>query len=207
MATEQLLDVPRPLGGLCVLLANEDKQSLGELKERIEDLGHEVLARAVHPREVGAALAEDEPDIALVEVRDDPDHALELMRECIAKGDCPVVLVLDEADEEFVSRAARIGVFATVRPTDDQALRDAIEVAVRRHEEMAELGKRVEKLDRALERRAVIERAKGILMERHKVGEAEAFELLRGHSRSNNRRVSDVAASVVEGHALLPGPD
>ena len=48
---------------------------------------------------------------------------------------------------------------------------------------------------RALERRAVIERAKGILMERHGVDEREAFELLRDHARSSNRRVVDVAQS------------
>jgi response regulator NasT len=51
----------------------------------------------------------------------------------------------------------------------------------------------------------VIERAKGILMERHSVDDRRAFELLRDHSRSGGRRVVDVAQSVLDGHALLPG--
>jgi response regulator NasT len=50
----------------------------------------------------------------------------------------------------------------------------------------------------------VIERAKGILMERHSVDDRAAFELLRDHARSGNRRVVDVAQAVLEGHALLP---
>jgi AmiR/NasT family two-component response regulator len=50
----------------------------------------------------------------------------------------------------------------------------------------------------------VIERAKGILMERHSVSETEAFEILRDHSRAGGRRVIDVARAVVDGHALLP---
>ena len=50
----------------------------------------------------------------------------------------------------------------------------------------------------------MIERAKGIVMERHSVAEREAFELLREHARSRNRRVVDVARAVVDGHALLP---
>jgi response regulator NasT len=50
----------------------------------------------------------------------------------------------------------------------------------------------------------VIERAKGILMERHSVGEREAFEMLRDHARTSSRRVVDVAQSVLDGHALLP---
>jgi AmiR/NasT family two-component response regulator len=75
---------------------------------------------------------------------------------------------------------------------------------VRRHGERRRLVEQVQRLESALERRAVIERAKGILMERHSVGEREAFDLLRDHARSRNRTVVDVAASVAEGHALLP---
>jgi len=59
-------------------------------------------------------------------------------------------------------------------------------------------------LEGAFGRRAVTERAKGILMERHSVGEAEAFEMLRDHSRSGNRKLVDVATAVVDGHRLLP---
>ena len=77
-------------------------------------------------------------------------------------------------------------------------------MAVRRYRENRELVEKVGQLEGALERRAVIERAKGILMERHSVDEQRAFELLRDHSRGSGRRVLDVARSVVEGHALLP---
>ena len=59
-------------------------------------------------------------------------------------------------------------------------------------------------LEGAFGRRAVTERAKGILMERHSVGEDAAFQLLRAHARSKNRKLVDVATAVVDGHALLP---
>jgi response regulator NasT len=62
----------------------------------------------------------------------------------------------------------------------------------------------VEQLEGALDRRAVIERAKGILMERHSLDERAAFEMLRTHARSSNRRLVDIARAVNEGHALLP---
>ena len=62
----------------------------------------------------------------------------------------------------------------------------------------------MEQLEGALERRGTIERAKGILMERHGISDTEAFELLRDHSRAGGRRVIDVARAVIEGHALLP---
>jgi AmiR/NasT family two-component response regulator len=87
---------------------------------------------------------------------------------------------------------------------DPESVQGAIEVAVRRHREATYLTEKVEQLESALERRGVIERAKGILMERHSVGERDAFEMLRDHARASGRRVVDVAQSVVDGHALLP---
>jgi AmiR/NasT family two-component response regulator len=75
---------------------------------------------------------------------------------------------------------------------------------MRRYREASRLYEKVEQLESALERRGVIERAKGILMERHGVSEREAFEMLRDQARSTGRRVIQVAQSVLEGHALLP---
>ena len=59
-------------------------------------------------------------------------------------------------------------------------------------------------LQGAFGRRALIERAKGILMERHAIDEASAFEMLREQSRTDNRKLVDLAAAVVDGHRLLP---
>jgi AmiR/NasT family two-component response regulator len=87
---------------------------------------------------------------------------------------------------------------------DPESIQGAIEVAVRRYREARHLHEKVDQLESALERRGVIERAKGILMERHGVGERQAFEMMRDHSRATNRRVVEVAQAVLDGHALLP---
>jgi response regulator NasT len=108
-------------------------------------------------------------------------------------------------DVDFVARAAERGISAYVESNDPQQVQAAIEVTIRRYREAARLTEKVEQLESALERRAVIERAKGILMERHGVDDKAAFGLLRDHARSGNRRVVDVARAVVDGHALLPG--
>jgi AmiR/NasT family two-component response regulator len=80
----------------------------------------------------------------------------------------------------------------------------AIEVAVRRYREAARLHDKIGQLEDALERRVVIERAKGMLMERHGVDEREAFERLRDNARAASRRVVDVAEGVLDGHVLRP---
>jgi AmiR/NasT family two-component response regulator len=91
-----------------------------------------------------------------------------------------------------------------VEGTAPQSVQGAIEIALRRHREAEELAGKVDQLEGALERRVIIERAKGILMERHGTDERHAFDLLRESARSNRRRVVDVAQAVIDGHALLP---
>ena len=76
-----------------------------------------------------------------------------------------------------------------MRARTPDAVQSALEVAMRRHADSARLAAAVDQLENALERRAVIERAKGILMERHSVDERAAFELLRAQARSSNRSV------------------
>jgi AmiR/NasT family two-component response regulator len=91
-----------------------------------------------------------------------------------------------------------------VESMEPESIQGAIEVAVRRYREASRLHEKVTQLESALERRGVIERAKGILMERHSVGERQAFEMLRDRSRTTGRRVVDVAQAVLDGHSLLP---
>ena len=103
-----------------------------------------------------------------------------------------------------MAAAAEKGIFAYVSPLEPKTVQGAIEVAIRRHADTERLEEKVDQLETALERRATIERAKGILMERHSIGDREAFELLRTHARANNRKLVDVAGAVADGHLLLP---
>jgi AmiR/NasT family two-component response regulator len=190
--------------GLRVLVADEDKQQLDDVARMLEELGHEVVARAVSNAEVAAEVRQEHPDAALVKLHDDEEHALELIDEIVEESDCPVLAVMETEDLDFLSRAADKGIHAYVRPVTREALQGAIEIAVRRRAEMARFQKALEQLEGALDRRSLIERAKGILMERHGINENAAFHLLRAHARSNNRKVAEVALSVTEGLALLP---
>jgi AmiR/NasT family two-component response regulator len=110
-----------------------------------------------------------------------------------------VILLIHEANPGFVREASKRGIFAYISDGDEDApeWQSSIDIVLRRFSEYHDL-------EGAFGRRAVTERAKGILMERHSVGEDAAFELLRKHARSSNRKLIDVATAVVDGHALLP---
>jgi AmiR/NasT family two-component response regulator len=189
---------------LRVLIADENEEALRRLHQVLTELGHEVTPYAVSVHEAVELIAKEDPQLAIVVVHTDDEHALALIAEAVEFASGPVIAQLPDADVEFLSRAAERGISAYVESMDPESVQGAIEVAIRRFREARQLHEKVDQLEGALDRRGVIERAKGILMERHGVGERDAFELLRDHARTTGRRVVDVAQSVLDGHALLP---
>jgi AmiR/NasT family two-component response regulator len=190
---------------LTVLLADEDENALRHLGQVLQELGHDVTPFAVSVEEATDLIVREDPDLTIVVFHHDDDHALALIAEAVETASGPVIAQLRGRDDvDFVARAAERGISAYVESDDPQHVQAAIEVTIRRYREAARLNEKVEQLESALERRAVIERAKGILMERHGVDDKSAFALLRDHARSGNRRVVEVAQAVVDGHALLP---
>jgi response regulator NasT len=142
--------------------------------------------------------------VALVALGESGEHALALISEAVEFASGPVIAQLPDADVAFLARAAEAGISAYAESMDPESVQGAIEVAVRRYRDAQRLNEKVEQLESALQRRGTIERAKGILMERHSISERAAFELLRDQARSSGRRVVEIAQSVLDGHALLP---
>lgn len=190
--------------GLRVLLADEDRQALDRLAGLLESLGHTVCAYAVEVSEVAEKVVSDDPDVSMVVLHRDDDHALALIEEICAYATGPVIALTQHEDPDFIARAADRGIAAQGAPGDPDAVQSAIELALRRHAEIARLETKVDQLEGALARRALIERAKGILMERHGVDDRTAFERLRTHARTERQRVVDVARAVAEGELELP---
>jgi AmiR/NasT family two-component response regulator len=183
---------------LRVLIANERKDRLAMVAPIVASLGHEVIAREIEVVDVGAVTARERPDVALVGLGESSEHALELIERIVHEAACPVIVLIHAPDPEFVKEAAKRGVFAYITDADAGDWQSSIDIVLRRFAEYRDL-------EGAFGRRAVTERAKGILMERHSVDETTAFEMLRDHARAANRKLVDIAAAVVDGHALLPG--
>jgi response regulator NasT len=182
---------------LRVLIANERKNQLALVAPTVANLGHEVIAREIAVKDVGAVTARERPDVALVGLGKSSDHALALIDQIVREAACPVILLIHAPDPSFVKEASKRGIFAYISDSDVDEWQGAIDIVLRRFAEYHDL-------EGAFGRRAVTERAKGILMERHSVDEADAFEMLRDQSRRANTKLADVAAAVVDGHRLLP---
>jgi AmiR/NasT family two-component response regulator len=187
---------------LRVLIANEKRERLELLAQVVSGLGHDVIAREIYVKEVGAVTAREQPDVALVGLGLSSEHALELITEIVREASCPVIALLSAKDPAYVHEAAKRGVFAYIVDGDAAELQSAIDITLQRFAEY-------QSLQGAFGRRAVIEQAKGILMARHTLDPDHAFEMLREHSQHNGRKLVDVAQAVVDSHALLlpPLPD
>src|SRR6187200_696476 len=183
---------------LRVLIANERKDRLALVAPIVVALGHEVIAREIDVADVGAVTARERPDVALVGLGASSAHALELIDKIVREAACPVIVLLHGRDPQFVKEASKRGVFAHISDNDVEDWQSSIDIVLRRFAEYHDL-------QGAFGRRASIERAKGILMERHMIDESTAFEMMREHSRVSNRKLIDLATAVVDGHALLPG--
>jgi AmiR/NasT family two-component response regulator len=182
---------------LRVLIANERKDRLALVATVVVGLGHEVIAREIDVEDVGPVTVRERPDVALVGLGDSSEHALDLIDRIVREASCPVIVLLHARDPEFVKEASRRGVFAHISDTDTDEWQSSIDIVLQRFAEF-------HALQGAFGRRALIERAKGILMERHALDEASAFEMLREHSRVDNRKLIDLAAAIVDGHRMLP---
>ncbi len=182
---------------LRVLIANERKERLELTTGIVVALGHEVIARSLDVSQVAATTAETRPDVALVGLGESSEHALELISRIVQEAACPVIALLQTDDPDFVNEAAQRGIFAYISHGQPEELQSAIDIVLRRFAEF-------QNLEGAFGRRAVTERAKGILMERHALDERQAFEKLRDHSRRTGRKLVDVAAAVVDSHLVLP---
>jgi AmiR/NasT family two-component response regulator len=182
---------------LRVLIANERRDRLALVAPIVAALGHEVIAREIEVNDVGAVTARERPDVALVGLGESSDHALTLIEKIVQESACPVIVLIHQPDPQFVKEASKRGIFAYITDADALDWQSSIDIVLRRFAEYHDL-------EGAFGRRALTERAKGILMERHAVDESAAFEMLRDHARSVNRRLVDIAEAVVDGHPLLP---
>ena len=170
---------------LRVLVADESRRALEPVGDALRGLGHEVIALEVQLAETARATHEHRPDLAIVALHEDTEHALELIREIVDEATCPVCLLAGDPSREFLSAAARNGVFAHLDSTDATELAGGIDIAVERYRQFRDLLG-------AFDRRARIERAKGLLMERHKLSDEEAFERIRRQARDTRTPIMGV---------------
>src|SRR5207247_5997877 len=99
---------------LRILIANEKRERLELLAQVVIGLGHDVIAREIYVKEVGALTAREQPDVAIVGLGLSSEHALDLIGEIVREASCPVIALLHANDPAYIRAAAKRGACAYI---------------------------------------------------------------------------------------------
>jgi AmiR/NasT family two-component response regulator len=181
-----------------VLIAEDETIIRLDLRGLLEGAGHEVCAEARDGVEAVELARTEEPDVALLDVKMPRLDGIEAAKQILEERPIPIVMLTAYGQDELVSRAIEAGVFGyLVKPFREADLLPAIQTARARHEELSALREEAESLAEALAARKAIERAKGLLMEKEGLSEADAFARLRKASQLSGRPLKVVAEALI----------
>ena len=188
-----------------ILVAEDNPVIALGLVKRLQSLGHEPLGPAVDGVEALALARAEPPDLYLFDIDMPRLDGLAAARALADSGlRRPVVVVTGVEDPGLVDRSIETGVSAYLtKPIDERQLDAAIRLAAARHDEFLRLEVEVTRAQQALEDRKLVERAKGILMDALGLSEAEAFRRIQRLARDRNKRLADVAASLIDNESVL----
>ena len=183
-----------------VVLAEDEALIRLDLKEMLEEEGYEVVGEA-GDGETAVTMARDlRPDLVVMDIKMPGVDGLTAAERISESRLAPVLILTAFSQKDLVERAAQAGAMGyLVKPFQKTDVVPAIELAVARHQERVALEEEVTGLQERLETRRLVDRAKGILMDRYGMKEADAFRFLQKAAMDGRLRLREVAGRVVEG--------
>ena len=181
-----------------ILIAEDETIIRLDVRTLLEKAGHEVVAEARDGEEAVALAAEHDPDLIVMDGRMPHLDGIEAARQISDRKPVPIVMLTAYAEEDLVTRASEAGAFAyLVKPFREVDLLPALNTARARFEELSALREEAADLTEALASRKAVERAKGILMRKDGIDEAEAFRRIRAASQKTGRTMRVVADALI----------
>ena len=189
---------------LRILIAEDEAVTALGLEQDLRSLGHTVLGVAPDGETAVAMAKTLAPDLVVLDVRMPHLSGVDAAERIHADRPVPIIIVTAYSDAETIARAARVPVFHyLVKPVGAAQLDAAIAIAQARHTEWLQGRRESEDLRQKLEDRKVIERAKGILMEREGISEGAAYKILQRTSQSRNISMADLSRSLLAAEDLM----
>jgi response regulator NasT len=192
---------------LKIAVADDEADMRDYFARILPRLGHEVVVAARNGRELVERCYGAQPDLLIVDIAMPELDGIAAAAEICRSGPLPVILVSGRHDAETLERAADPHIMAyLVKPIKQADLEPAIALAVRRFEQFRALRQETSDLRQALEERKLVERAKGILMKRAGLDEQQAFRRLQKLASDSNRRLVEIAESILTAEAAAAPP-
>ncbi|MFQ3662556.1 MAG: response regulator [Chloroflexaceae bacterium] len=187
-----------------ILIAEDNDLVSLTLEEQLKGLGYDVIGIARSGAEAVSLAGRLRPDLIIMDIRMPEMEGTEAANRIREIYPVPIIMLTAYADKETIKKAEAAGALAyLVKPVNENELPPTINIALARFREIQALRHQVSELEESLEARKVIERAKGILMQRLGLNERDAYERLRQRARDKRAKMKDIAQAIIEAEELL----
>lgn len=181
-----------------VVVAEDEAIIRLDIVETLREAGFDVVGQAGDGAEAVRLALETKPDLVLMDIKMPGTDGLQAA-EVLAEHNLPVVLLTAFSSPELVERASAAGVFSyVVKPFNPSNLIPALRIALSLHERMTTAANEVDEITEKLETRKLVDRAKGLLTEKMKLNEPEAFRWIQKASMDRRLSMKQVAQTVIE---------
>jgi len=181
-----------------IILAEDDSVIRMDLREELQRQGYLVVGDVGDGQSAINLAREVRPDLVIMDIRMPVMDGIEATRVLTNERLAPVVLLTAFSDDELIERAREAGVVNYVtKPWRQSDLKPAIEIALARFGEFREMESQVKTLEDQLATRKMVEKAKGVLMEKYKLTEQEAFRRIQKLSMNNRKSMREVAEAIL----------
>lgn len=186
--------------GIKIVLAEDEAIIRLDLRESLIEEGYEVVGDVGRGDKAVEMVREKRPDVAIFDIKMPGMSGLEAAKIVSDERLCPVVMLTAFSQREIIEQARDAGALAyLVKPFQKSDLMPAIELAIGRFAEMQALSKEVAALGAQLEIRKLIDRAKGVLIDKFKMSEAESFSFIQNKAMSERKKMGDIAELIIGG--------
>ena len=183
-----------------VVIAEDEAIIRLDLKETLQEEGYEVVGETGRGDEAVELVRQLEPDLAILDVKMPGLDGLAAAREISTEKKSAVLILTAFSQRDLIEQARDAGALAyLVKPFQRSELIPAVEIALGRHREMRALHDQTQSLEDQLETRKKVDRAKGILMDNHGMGESEAFDWIQKTAMNGRVKAKDIAEQVIAG--------
>lgn len=184
---------------MSILVADDEALIRMDLREMLEDAGHDVVAEAANGEQAVELARKFLPEFVIMDVKMPVMDGLAAAKIINDEGIAPVLLLTAYSQQDIVDKAKEAGVVAyLVKPVREEQLFPAMEIAASRFAEMQQLSAELDNLKESLATRKLLDRAKGILMTAHGLTEQEAYRKMQQFSMAKRISLKDLAESIIK---------
>ncbi len=188
-----------------VVIAEDEAIIRLDLKETLEEEGYEVVGETGRGDEAVELVKEHEPDVAILDIKMPGLDGLSAAREIAGERRAAVLILTAFSQRDLIEQARDAGALAyLVKPFQRGELIPAIEVAIGRFQEMKVLHEQTKNLEDQLETRKVVDRAKGLLMDKFGLSEGEAFSFIQKTAMAERMTMKAVSEKIIAGELEPP---